>query len=47
MKGSLPTEDLIVPVISSSRGLRTERRVSHVHVMDVPTYPSRCSSPTR
>ena len=39
MKGSLPTEDLIVPVISSSRGLRTERRVSHVHVMDVPTYP--------
>jgi phosphate acetyltransferase len=39
MKGSLPTEELIVPVISSSRGLRTERRVSHVHVMDVPTYP--------
>jgi phosphate acetyltransferase len=39
MKGSLPTEELIVPVISSARGLRTERRVSHVHVMDVPTYP--------
>jgi phosphotransacetylase len=39
MKGSLATEELIVPVISSKRGLRTERRVSHVHVMDVPTYP--------
>jgi phosphotransacetylase len=39
MKGSVATEDLIVPVISSARGLRTERRVSHVHVMDVPTYP--------
>ncbi len=39
MKGSLPTEDLIVPVISAAKGLRTERRVSHVHVMDVPTYP--------
>ena len=39
MKGTLPTEELIVPVVSSSKGLRTERRVSHVHVMDVPTYP--------
>ncbi len=39
MKGTLSTEELIVPVVSSARGLRTERRVSHVHVMDVPTYP--------
>jgi len=39
MKGSITTEDLIVPVISATKGLRTERRVSHVHVMDVPTYP--------
>ncbi|RPI43848.1 MAG: bifunctional enoyl-CoA hydratase/phosphate acetyltransferase, partial [Betaproteobacteria bacterium] len=39
MKGTLSTEELIVPVISATRGLRTERRVSHVHVMDVPTYP--------
>jgi phosphate acetyltransferase len=39
MKGSITTEALIVPVVSSSTGLRTERRVSHVHVMDVPTYP--------
>lgn len=39
LKGNVTTEDLIVPVISSSNGLRTGRRVSHVHVMDVPTYP--------
>jgi len=39
MKGSVAIEDLIVPVVSSARGLRTERRISHVHVMDVPTYP--------
>jgi phosphate acetyltransferase len=39
MKGSMATEDLIVPVISATKGLRTERRVSHIHVMDVPTYP--------
>lgn len=39
MKGNIATEDLIVPVISATKGLRTERRVSHVHVMDVPTYP--------
>jgi phosphate acetyltransferase/phosphate butyryltransferase len=26
-------------VVSSSTGLRTSRRVSHVFVMDVPTYP--------
>jgi phosphotransacetylase len=39
MKGSITTEDLIVPVISATKGLRTSRRISHVHVMDVPTYP--------
>jgi len=39
MKGSLPIEELIVPIVSSAKGLRTERRISHVHVMDVPTYP--------
>jgi phosphotransacetylase/acyl dehydratase len=38
MKGSVPTEDLIVAVVSARTGLRTERRVSHVHVLDVPTY---------
>ncbi|HMA42378.1 MAG TPA: bifunctional enoyl-CoA hydratase/phosphate acetyltransferase, partial [Gemmatimonadales bacterium] len=39
MKGSVAHEDLIVPLVSAAKGLRTERRVSHVHVLDVPTYP--------
>ena len=39
MKGSVTTEELIVPVVSATKGLRTERRISHVYVMDVPTYP--------
>lgn len=38
MKGSLHTDELMRAVISSSTGIRTERRVSHVFVMDVPTY---------
>jgi phosphate acetyltransferase len=39
MKGGVSTEDLIVQAISAAKGLRTERRMSHVYVMDVPTYP--------
>ncbi|WP_300335089.1 bifunctional enoyl-CoA hydratase/phosphate acetyltransferase [Accumulibacter sp.] len=39
MKGSLHTDELMAEVISSSSGLRTGRRVSHVFLMDVPTYP--------
>ena len=39
MKGSVTYEDLIVPLVSATKGLRTERRVSHVHALDVPTYP--------
>ena len=38
MKGSLHTDELMRAVTSSSTGLRTERRISHVFVMDVPTY---------
>jgi len=38
-KGSLHTDELLTEVVRSSRGLRTERRISHVFVMDVPTYP--------
>ena len=38
MKGSLHTDELLAAVVSSSTGLRTERRISHVFVMDVPTY---------
>ena len=39
MKGSLHTDELMSAVLPSATGLRTERRVSHVFVMDVPTYP--------
>jgi phosphotransacetylase len=38
MKGSLHTDELMVAVVSREGGLRTERRISHVFVMDVPTY---------
>jgi phosphate acetyltransferase len=39
MKGSLHTDELMRAVTSSTSGLRTARRISHVFVMDVPTYP--------
>ncbi len=39
MKGSLHTDELMRAVTSSSTGLRTARRISHVFVMDAPTYP--------
>ncbi len=38
MKGSLHTDEIMTAVVSSQGGLRTERRVSHVFVMDVPAY---------
>jgi phosphate acetyltransferase len=39
MKGSLHTDELMREVTSSATGLRTERRISHVFVMDVPRHP--------
>ena len=39
MKGSLHTDELMHAVASSTTGLRTARRISHMLVMDVPTYP--------
>jgi phosphate acetyltransferase len=39
MKGSLHTDELMRAVTSSASGLRTARRISHVFVMDVPSYP--------
>ena len=39
MKGSLHTDALMSAVVSSATGLRTSRRISHVFIMDVPTYP--------
>lgn len=39
MKGSLHTDELMGALLAKTSGLRTERRVSHVFVFDVPTYP--------
>jgi phosphotransacetylase len=38
MKGSLHTDELLGAVVARDTGLRTARRMSHVFVMDVPTY---------
>jgi phosphate acetyltransferase len=38
MKGSLHTDELMHEVMCSTTGLRTDRRLSHVYVMDVPSY---------
>ncbi|HEX3227636.1 MAG TPA: phosphate acetyltransferase [Pyrinomonadaceae bacterium] len=38
MKGSLHTDELMGAVVARDVGLRTARRISHVFVMDVPTY---------
>ena len=39
MKGSLHTDELLRAVLALESGLRTERRMSHVYLMDVPGYP--------
>jgi phosphate acetyltransferase len=39
MKGSLHTDELMRAVAASSTGLRTDRRISHVFIMDVPSHP--------
>lgn len=39
MKGSLHTDELLGAVVDGRTGLRTDRRMSHVFIMDVPTYP--------
>ncbi len=38
MKGSLHTDELMSEVVAAN-GLRTARRISHVFLADVPTYP--------
>jgi phosphate acetyltransferase len=38
MKGSLHTDELLGAVVAREAGLRTGRRISHVFIMDVPTY---------
>lgn len=38
MKGSLHSDELMC-FVDASQGLRTERRISHVFAVDVPTFP--------
>jgi phosphotransacetylase len=38
MKGSLHTDELLGAIVARETGLRTGRRISHVFLMDVPTY---------
>ena len=38
MKGSLHTDEVMAAVVARETGIRTERRVSHCFVMDVPGY---------
>jgi phosphate acetyltransferase len=39
MKGSLHTDELMGAVVSGANGIRTERRISHCFIMDVPGHP--------
>ena len=39
MKGSLHTDRFMKAILDRERGLRTQRRLSHVFVLDVPDYP--------
>lgn len=38
MKGSLGTSELLGAVLHKTRGIRTERRLSHLFVFDIPSY---------
>ena len=38
MKGSLHTDELLGAVVARETGLRTGRRISHVFIMDIPSY---------
>ncbi len=40
MKGSLHTDELMAAVVKRDTGLRTERRLSHCFIMDVPHHES-------
>ena len=39
MKGSLHSDELLAEITAKDTGLRTGRRVSHVFIMNVPSYP--------
>jgi phosphotransacetylase len=38
MKGSLHSDEFLAAVVAKDGGLRTARRISHVFIMDVPSY---------
>ncbi|MBT1450074.1 bifunctional enoyl-CoA hydratase/phosphate acetyltransferase [Glaciecola sp. XM2] len=38
MKGKLHTDELMQAVVNKVHGIRTERRMSHIFALDVPTY---------
>ncbi len=39
MKGALATHELMHAIVDRAAGLRTERRMSHVFVLETPAYP--------
>ena len=39
MKGSLHTDEIMAAAVAREGGLRTERRISHCFIMDVPGHP--------
>jgi phosphotransacetylase/acyl dehydratase len=39
LKGALHTDEVMGAVVNPDTGLRTERRISHIFVLDVPHYP--------
>ena len=39
MKGDLHTDQFMHPIVASQTGLRTDKHISHVYVLDVPDYP--------
>jgi len=38
MKGSLHTEEFMSAIVDKEQGLRTDRRMSHAFVLEIPTY---------
>ncbi|MFN7054064.1 MAG: bifunctional enoyl-CoA hydratase/phosphate acetyltransferase [Hyphomonas sp.] len=40
MKGALATSELMAACVAPAGGLRTERRMSHIFVMETPAWPS-------
>ncbi len=38
MKGKIHTQELMHPIVASATGLRTARRMSHIFMLDPPTY---------